>query len=125
MKAMYNYFISLGVIVKNPVAKVKLLPENNNQTRVLSFEEERLYLAACGQPLYDIAVLMLDTGMRPDEIYRMRRENVNLAVGYVFNPYGKTKAARRKLTLSRRASDLLRLRLATVEGEYVFPLDGD
>lgn len=121
MKAMYNYFISLGVIVKNPVAKVKLLPENNNQTRVLSFEEERLYLAACGQPLYDIAVLMLETGMRPDEIYRMKRENVNLVAGFVFNPHGKTKAARRKLTLTNRAADVLKLRMLTIEGDYLFP----
>ena len=27
----------------------------------------------------------------------MKRENVNLAAGYVFNPYGKSKAAIRKL----------------------------
>jgi integrase len=52
----------------------------------------------------DVAVLMLETGMRPDEIFRMRRENVNLEAGYVFNPYGKTKAARRKLSLTRRAA---------------------
>jgi len=125
LSAMYTFLVDLEIVDKNPVSSVKFLPVDNAKTRVVSLEEERLYLAACGQPLYDIAVLMLDTGMRPDEIYRMRRENVNLAVGYVFNPYGKTKAARRKLTLSRRASDLLRLRLATVEGEYVFPLDGD
>src|SRR4030095_10531548 len=45
----------------------------------------------------------------------------NLAGGYVFNPHGKTKAARRKLTLSRRAADALRLRLFTIEGGYLFP----
>lgn len=54
---------------------------------------------------------MLETGMRPDEIYRMRRENVNQAEGWVFNPYGKSKAARRKLTLTSRAADLLGRRL--------------
>lgn len=125
LKAMFNHFIKLDVIVKNPVTRVKLLAENNEKMRVLSFEEERLYLAACSQPLHDIAVLMLETGMRPDEIYRMKRENVNLEAGYVFNPYGKTKAARRKLPLTRRASDLLRHRLSAVESEYVFPFDGD
>jgi len=125
MKAMYNYFIALDVVSKNPVSRVKLLPANNGQTRVVSFEEERLYLAACPPPRYDVAVMMLETGMRPDEIFRMKRENVNLAAGYVFNPYGKTKVARRKLTLTTRAADLLTLRLATVEGNYVFPLDGN
>jgi integrase len=125
MRAMFSYFVSLDVVSSNPVSRVKFLPTKNEQTRVLSFEEERLYLAACPQPLHDIAVLMLETGMRPDEIYRMKREIVHLEAGYVFNPYGKTKAARRKLTLTKRAADLLKGRLETIKGEYVFPLDGD
>jgi integrase len=121
MKAMFNYFVELDVLVKSPAARVKFLPMNNEKMRVVSFEEERLYLAACPQPLFDVAVLMLETGMRPDEIFRMKRENVNLEAGYVFNPYGKTKAARRKLSLTKRAADLLRLRLLVIEGGYVFP----
>jgi integrase len=125
MKAMFNYFVNLDVLVRNPVKRVKFLPETAGKMRVVSFEEERIYLAAFAQPLHDIAVLMLDTGMRPDEIFRMRRENVNLEAGYVFNPYGKTKAARRNLSLTRRAYDLLRSRLATIEGDYVFPFAPD
>lgn len=125
MRAMFNYFVTLDVIVKNPVSRVKFLPANNEKTRVLNFEEERLYLAACQQPLADIAVLMLDTGMRPDEIYRMRRENVNLDEGYVFIPRGKSKAARRKLTMTRRAADLLRIRLEAHACDYLFPAPDD
>src|SRR5262249_19877091 len=53
MKAMYNHFIKLGVVVENPVKSVKLLAENNEKMRVLSFEEERIYLSACSQPLHD------------------------------------------------------------------------
>jgi integrase len=124
-KAMFNHFIRLDKIASSPIARVKMLPENNEQMRVLNFEEERLYLAACPQPLHDIAVLMLDVGMRPEELYRLRRENVNLEAGWVFNPYGKSKAARRTLSLTRRAAEALKGRLAAAEGDYVFPLDGD
>jgi hypothetical protein len=35
--------------------------------------------------------LMLETGMRPEEVYRIQPENVNLTGGYLFNPHGKTK----------------------------------
>jgi integrase len=125
ISALYTFFIALDVVSVNPVSRVKFLPVDNQKTRVVSLEEERLYLAACKQPLYDIAVIMLDMGMRPDEIYRMKRENVNLAAGTVFNPYGKTKSARRKITLSRRVADLLALRLREGNSEYVFPLDSD
>jgi integrase len=122
MRVMFSYFIALDVVSENPVSRVKFFPVDNEKTRVLSYEEERLYLTACQQPLYDIAVLMLETGMRPEELYRLRVENVNLAEGYIFNPRGKTKAARQKLPLTRRATDVLKGR---INGEYVFPLDGD
>jgi len=120
LRAMLNHFVRLKVITAPP--RVKLLAANNEKMRVVSIEEEKLYLAACSQPLHDIAVLMIETGMRPEELYRMRVENVNLEASYVFNPHGKTKAARRKLPLTKRAADVLKARLA---GEYVFPFDGD
>jgi integrase len=125
MKAMFNHFVRLKTLAQSPAAGVKLLPEGNEKTRVLSLEEERLYLAACPQPLHDVAILMISTGMRPEEIFRMKAENVNLEAGWVFNPYGKTKAARRTLSLTRRAADVLKGRLGAIEGEYVFPRAGD
>jgi len=44
------------------------LPEDNEQMRVLTFEEQRRYLEVANQPLRDIAIIMLETGMRPDEV---------------------------------------------------------
>src|SRR4030095_2466064 len=109
------------VVPKNPVKDVKFLDEDNEQTRVLSVEEEKLYLLAASHPLQDIASLMLETGMRPEEVYRIRRENVRLDQGYLSNPYGKTKAAKRKLPLSERASSILAQRLEKAKGDYLFP----
>jgi hypothetical protein len=72
-----------NTVPKNPVKNVRFLDEDNEQTRVLSVEEENLYLLAASQPLQDIATLMLETGMRPEEVYRIRRENVHLEQGYL------------------------------------------
>lgn len=105
----------------------QMLPElqseirDNLQTRVLNAEEEKVYLLAASQPLQDIATLMLETGMRPEEVYRIRRENVHIEQGYVFNPYGKTKAAKRKVPLSDTASAVLSKRLEAAKGDYLFP----
>ncbi len=111
----------------NPVRKVKLLNEDNQQTRVLTADEEKLYLLAASQPLQDIATLMLDTGMRPEEVCRIQRENVNLDEGYLLVPFGKTKAARRKLALSERAYSVLSSRVDNIKikGEWLFPGRGD
>ena len=37
------------------------------QMRVMSFEEQPRYLAECSQPLRDVATLMLETGMQPED----------------------------------------------------------
>lgn len=108
------------LLPKNPVKGVKFLAEDNEQTRVLDEEEEKLYLLAASQPLQDIAVLMLETGCRPEEIYRIRRENVHIKQVYLFIPFGKTKAARRKVPLSDKAVAVLLKRMNTAKGEYLF-----
>lgn len=118
---MLNHFIKSDVLTRaNPVSRVNYLAEDNEQMRVLTQEEEKLYLLAASQPLQDIATLMVETGMRPEEVFRLRRENVHLEQGYLFNPYGKTKAAKRKVPLSERAAAVLSKRLAEVKGYYLF-----
>lgn len=122
LKSLFNHFMKCEVVTKaNPVSRVKFLAENNEQTRVLDSDEERLYLLAASQPLQDIAKLMLQTGMRPEEVCKIRRENVHLEQGYVFNPHGKTKAARRKVPLTESASAIISNRLITLKGDYLFP----
>ncbi|HEX8748500.1 MAG TPA: site-specific integrase [Pyrinomonadaceae bacterium] len=121
LKMMLNYFIKSDVLTKaNPVSRVKFLAENNEQTRVISQDEERLYLMAASQPLQDVAILMLETGARPEEICRLKGENINLEQGYMAIPFGKTKAARRKIPLTARAIALLEKRLAKAKGDYLF-----
>lgn len=57
--------------------------------------------------------------MRPEEVYRIRKENVHLDQGYLYNPYGKTKAAKRKVPLPDTAIHILTNRLKC-SGHYVF-----
>ncbi len=46
---------------------------------------------------------------------------VNLDQGYLFNPFGKTKAARREVPLTEKACAVLARRLEKVKGDFVFP----
>jgi site-specific recombinase XerD len=78
LKALFNFVIKADVLAKNPVSRVKMLAENNLQTRTLSFAEQHLYLVKATPVLRDVATIMLETGMRPEEVYRLRPDNVNL-----------------------------------------------
>ena len=121
LRAMINYFIRKDVLVKNPVSKVKFLTEDNEQMRVVSVEEERLYLMACSQPLRDVATIMVETGMRPSEVFGLSWKDVNLEKRFVTIQQGKTKSARRKIPLSDRAHAVFAARRTNRDGEFVFP----
>jgi integrase len=123
LKAMFNFIIKENDSLKNPVSGVKFFDEDNEQTRTITVDEEKKYLLAASQPLQDIATMILQTGMRPEEVYRIRRENVYLGASepYVFNPYGKTKAAKRKVFLTDVAAAVLQKRLDKIKGIYLFP----
>jgi integrase len=125
LKALFNHAIKSDLPVRNPVSRVAFLTEQNEQTRVLSFDEQARYLAATTPMLRDIATLMLETGMRPEEVYRIQPENVNLAGWFLFNPFGKTKAARRRVPLTVAARNVLTRRMARLETPFLFSCDTD
>jgi len=54
------------------VPRIRLLPGEHNREFVLSHELEPVYLAATPQPLHDVALLILDTGLRVGEALNLR-----------------------------------------------------
>ncbi len=124
LKALFNFAIK-AVVMRNPVSEVKFLPEDNEQTRVLSHIEERDYFAKASPLLCDVAGLIVQTGMRPEEVYRIQPENVHLAEDYLLNPYGKTKASRRRVPLNATAKSILVRRMAELKTPFLFPCETD
>jgi len=96
------------------VPRIKMLPGERHRERVLGFEEEARYLASASEPLASIATVLSDTGMRPEECYRLRWEMItwtNGRNGSLLVTHGKTKAARRVLPFTPRVKAVLLARL--------------
>jgi integrase len=90
--------------------KVKMLKGENRRERVVTPEEEALYLAAVSEPLGSIATVLVDSGMRPEECFRLSWENivwVNGRHGTMRITHGKTSAARRMLPMTPRVRKIL------------------
>ena len=102
--------------------RVKLAKEHG-RSMLMDAETEAKLLAVAGQPLKEVLTLMLDTGMRPSEVFRMRWEDVNWEKRTVFVPYGKTHNSRRHLPMSSRVCDGLLMRCAGRREGWVFPSD--
>lgn len=126
LRIVFNRLLDRDIITKNPAARFSFLPENNDQIRVLTPAEERTYLMACSQPLRDVAVIMLETGMRPSEVYGLRNSDIDFALGFAQVSTGKTRSARRKIPLSDAVRETLFRRVRSAPGDYVFGggLDG-
>lgn len=114
LRRMLNVAREWKEIQSTPV--IRLLAGEQTHERVLSHGEETAYLGAAPSLLREFATIMLDTGMRPEEVCRMTWQNVHLEpvngsrFGYIHNPTGKTKRAKRNLPLTARVQALLGMR---------------
>ena len=122
---MLNFSVRQGYIVRNPVSGVRFLPEGPGSIRVVSHDEQRRYLAVANANLRDVVTMIVETGMRPEEVYTIRKENVHLNRRYLFIPTGKTRYARRNVPLTAATIEVLKQRLASAEGPYLFGKRGN
>ena len=125
LRLILNLAIRKQYIARNPVKDVQFLDEGPGQMRVISHQEEQRYMAAASPLLRDVATLIVETGMRPEEVFTIRKENVHLKLGYLFVPSGKTHFARRNVPLTDATINILKRRLLETEGPFVFPGKGD
>jgi integrase len=115
--------------VLDRVPRIRLLRGERNREFVLGHELEPKYLAATPQPLRDVALLILETGIRPGEAISLCWSDVYLhpashaELGYLVIRGGKSKNAKRNLSLTARAAELLKARKAAAKSEWVFPGD--
>jgi integrase len=82
---------------------------------------EAKLLAVAKQPMRDVLIMIQDTGMRPEEVFRIRIENIDWTRRLIFNPSGKTRAARRHVPISERMLNLLMVRCAGNRDGWLSP----
>jgi integrase len=112
------------------VPRIRLLRGERNREYVLSHGLEPEYLAAAPQPLRDVAILILESGVRPGEAAGLQWADVRLQTavharyGYIVIRGGKSRNAKRNLRLTARAAEMLKARKSQTDSEWVFPGDG-
>jgi integrase len=103
--------------VTTALPTVRLLQGENRRERVVTPEEEAKYLAAAEPLLKDVATLLFDLGLRPEECFRLKRENYRDGSVLIFK--GKGSGSRRKIPCSARVNEVLIRRSAL--SERIFP----
>lgn len=112
--------------------KVELLPGEKGRDFVLDHATENAYLDACKEEsplLHDVAVLLLDTGLRLGEALALTWHHVHLKpvgrsrYGFVQIAEGKSKNAARTVPLTDRVKKMLTERKKESKTAWVFPGD--
>jgi integrase len=107
--------------------KIRLLQGERTREFVLSREQEPVYLNAAPQPLKDLALLMLDTGLRDGEALALKWPDLHVnpateaKFGYLQVQKGKSVRARRTVSLTARVQTMLAARPEKSTSEFVFP----
>jgi len=122
LKKILNMAVDDELILKNPARKVQPFPEEIPDVHILSFEEELKYLALASEPLKSVAIIVLGQGMRPDEVFRMTYSNVDFFNRTILIVRGKTKNAKRTLSMTQQVYELLKEhRQSHLDDDWVFP----
>src|SRR5205823_14556816 len=121
LRMLLNFAKRQQYIDRNPVCDVRFLAEGPGNMRIVSHEEQQRYLRVASPLVHDVALLIVETGMRPQEVFQLRAQDSNLRQRYLRVTERKTRFARRNIPLTEAASELLKRKLAEAKGSYLFP----
>lgn len=116
LRRMLRLAVEWGELQSMPT--IKRLPGERHRERVVGYDEEARYLTAASELLSAVATVLIDTGMRPEECYRLRWESIawaNGRNGTLLVTHGKTAAARRVLPMTPRVRAILESRWQRME----------
>jgi integrase len=85
--------------------RVRLLGGEERRERVITEAEEAAYLDKAAPLLKDVATLLFDLGLRPDECFRLRVDNFRDGLCHIFK--GKRQGSRRRIPCSARVLEVV------------------
>ena len=127
LKTMFNKAIMDGKLDRNPTKGVKLLKENNERQRVLSFEEWERYKSKCPPWYLPIAVTASRTAMRRSEIINLTLPRVDLKDAFIRLRTGDCKTDEaRSIPIHPELMEILRkaLKVRPLNSDRVFHRKG-
>ena len=123
LSTFFGYAIRQRWTRENPISNVEI-PSDADAVRmhILTPAEEKIYFqrAAKMPDLYDVGRVILNQGMRPEEVTPLAKADVDLERGELHVRNGKSAAARRTLNLTSETRLILGRRMAG-ESRWVFP----
>jgi integrase len=108
LRRVLFYALDNGILLSNPLCRVRMAGIRRVRQPVLSVEEEPLLIAAAAPHLKPLIIAALDTGMRRGELFAQRAEDIDLPRKVLSVTHSKTVGGeQREIPLTARMVSLL------------------
>jgi integrase len=118
LRRMFALAVEWGRVDK-ALPKVRMISGEAHRERVLTPAEEATYLANAHPLLHDVATILVDCALRPEECFRLQWASIR--DGQIEIKYGKTDNARRHIPVSPRVAAVLDMRQTGNSTPWAFP----
>lgn len=120
LRATLNRAVRDGLLERNPLHALKLLPVDNVRFRTASGGEEERLRAEMEPEDFEIIVFAVDTGIRRERIFSLPWAQVDLENGWITITQAKAGSSR-QVPMTNRVRAILERRWASRTCEWVFP----
>ena len=111
----------------NPIREIEI-PSDTDAVRIhplTMHEEEQYFRRAAKHPdLYDVGRLIINQGMRPDEVIRLAKVDIDLPRHLIHIRNGKSSAAKRAIPMTSESKEIIEQRMQT-KSNWLFPSSKD
>lgn len=109
LRRVLFYALDNGILLSNPLSRVRMAQIRRMRQPVLSVEEEPLLIEAAALHLKPLIIAAVDTGMRRGELFSQLVEDVDLSRRVLFVTHSKTVGGeQREIPLTARMVELLK-----------------
>lgn len=123
LSKFFGYAIKQNWIQENPIRNIEI-PSDRDAIRmhILTAPEEKQYFSRAAKcpDLYDLGRLILNQGMRPEEVTSLPKSDIEIDRGQLKIARGKSAAARRTLYLTTESRQIIARRLKG-DSPWLFP----
>ena len=123
LSTFFQYAVRHHWALSNPIEEVDV-PSDADAERIhvlTAVEEEDYFLRAARLPdLHDVGRVMINQGMRPEEVTCLAKADINFESGKIHVVRSKTKASKRYLEMTTESRQILERRMAG-QSKWIFP----
>lgn len=121
LKGLLNRAVKQGVLDKNPLEHLDLLPEDNTRSRILRGDEEQLLKGVMEPHQFEVVEVAVQTGIRRGKLLSLGWKHIDFENGGWITVQGAKAGSSRQIPMTNRVREILQRRFQSKSSLWVFP----